>query len=161
MLTAPLERWMNISKYLSKMVQASIWVVVIPRRNFNSIVFVVHIVFSQIVHNDRSWKVSIEQVEVFDVDFSFRHCMVSIESVRDEIWGIYLVQNPVCIRLCTCSKDNDFVHISHFAYKAERIWADCVVSSVKVFMGVKMLKIFDLWRTEICKVNQCFIKVKH
>ncbi len=135
-LCSSLECWMNISQYLPQMIQASIRIVVIPWRNFNSIVFVVHIVFPQIVYNDGSREVSVEQVKVLDIDLPFRHCMVSIKSVRDEVWRVDLVQNPVSIGFGACCKDDYFIHVSHLTDEAEGIRADSIVAAVEIFMGV-------------------------
>ena len=56
-------------------------------------------------------------------------CVLSIESVRDHIFSVELVEHPVCVVLHSRSKDNHFVNLIHLAKEFLRTRSNQEVAS--------------------------------
>ena len=119
----------------------------------------VHKVVPQVVHDDHGLQVSVQQIQVLDEDLALRQRVVPVQSVGNQLLRVNLVENPVGIRLGARCEDYQFEHLSHLIDEAESVGSHGVIASVVVLLGRKVAKSRSLIRTEVCKMDQCFVQI--
>lgn len=99
----------------SKFEQSDVSGVIVPRAYFNAVLGIVLKVGCDVVHDDRLCKITPEETQIFQVHMALFHRVLSVQSVRYQIFRVELVEHPVCIVLHGGREYDNLVGLAHLA----------------------------------------------
>jgi len=93
----------------------------------------------QIVNNDRLRQFSSQMMQILDVHFwaillLLYSAVVTIETIFDVFFGIYLINDPVCIFLHRCCKNHNLIMLGQGLQKLITARPNCK----KIFFFIEM-----------------------